>query len=587
MAGRIPQQFIDELLARADIVEVIDARVPLKKRGREYVACCPFHNEKTPSFYVSPQKQFYHCFGCGAHGTALGFLMEFEHMDFPEAVETLARGLGMEVPREEGAQVPRDSHAGLYGLMEQAQRYFKEQLRHSQEAIAYLKGRGISGQTAAEWGLGYAPGGWDGLLAHLGGAAAGEQLLQAGLAIRKDSGGYYDRFRNRLMFPIRDRRGRVIAFGGRVLGQGEPKYLNSPETPIFHKGRELYGLYEARKSASRLERLYVVEGYMDVIALAQAGVRNVVATLGTATTREHLERLFRVVPELVFCFDGDRAGRQAAWRALESTVAVLRDGLEAYFLFLPEGEDPDSLVRAQGAAGFQTQAAKAVSFSEFLIQGLEERHRLSTAEGQARMLEELRRVVQPLAPGMLREQIRDRLHKLGKLAGVDPRRLDAYLDEAPPGSAPGRPTAGAASGGMAHHQQVRVTPVRLAIALLLQQPALARELSDISWLEELTLPGVPLLRELLETLRENPHLNAAGLLERWRGRGQERHLLRLLQWQPPEAGDAVLARMFQDAVGRLRLKRDEQRTDYLLSKARREGLGPEEKAELQSLLTRR
>lgn len=577
MSGRIPQQFIDELLARADIVDIIDSRVPLKKRGREYVACCPFHSEKTPSFYVSPQKQFYHCFGCGAHGTAIGFLMEFEHLDFPEAVESIARSLGLEVPHE-GGERPRVAHDDLYGLMEGAQRYFRESLKRAPAAIDYLKGRGLSGEIAAEFGLGYAPERWDGLLEALGGNVHGRALAQAGLVVEKGTAQYYDRFRGRVMFPIRDRRGRIIAFGGRVIGPGEPKYLNSPETPIFHKGRELYGLYEARKSNTRLERLYVVEGYMDVIALAQAGVRNAVATLGTATTRDHLERLFRVVPQVVFCFDGDRAGRQAAWRALETAMPVMRDGREAYFLFLPEGEDPDTLVRSQGAQGFEALLAQAEGITDFLLRGLKERHPIASREGRASLAEEAKGLLKELSPGILREQV---LSALARVLGLDLERLERHLESPPATALPTRESEPV--GG----QQIRMTPVRLAVALLLQRPVLSTELRSVDWLEQLDLPGVPLLLELLETIRANPHLNAAGLLERWRGRSEERHLLRLLQWQPPEAEDEVLDCMFHDAIDRLRLKHVEQRTDYLLTKARHEALGPEEKAELQALLSGR
>ena len=575
MSGRIPQQFIDELLARADIVEIIDARVPLKKRGREYVACCPFHGEKTPSFYVSPQKQFYHCFGCGAHGTAIGFLMEYEHMDFPESVETIARSLGLEVPHEGGDHRPREGHDDLYALMEAAQRYFRDSLRQAPAAIEYLKGRGLTGETASEFGLGYAPDRWDGLLQALGSTAQGAALARAGLVIEKGTAQYYDRFRGRIMFPIRDRRGRIIAFGGRVIGPGEPKYLNSPETPIFHKGHELYGLFEARRSDTRLKRLYVVEGYMDVIALAQAGVRNAVATLGTATTRDHLERIFRVVPEVVFCFDGDRAGRQAAWRALEVSMPIVRDGREVYFLFLPEGEDPDSLVRQKGAQGFDEVAAQAVGITDFLLRGLKERHAVASREGRASLAEEAKGLLKDLAPGILREQV---LSALAKVLDLSIERLERHFESPPAEPLPTRAPEATAS------QQIRVTPVRLAVALLLQRPGLAAELSEIQWLQQLDLPGAPLLWELLEMFRSNPHLTTAGLLERWRGRSEESHLLRLLEWQLPETQDEVLDRMFHDAIDRLRLKHRHQRTDYLLNKSQHATLGPEEKSELQALL---
>jgi len=346
MAGRIPQSFIDEVLNRTDIVEVIDTRVPLKKAGREFKACCPFHTEKTPSFTVSQVKQFYHCFGCGEHGTAITFLMDYEHMEFVEAIEELARRAGLEVPRETGTTHSQTPSTLLhYALLERVADYYQEQLRtHPQagRAVEYLKQRGLTGEVAARFNIGFAPPGWENIAAALDAdGTIHKQLLELGLTIERDTGGSaYDRFRDRIQFPIRDRRGRTIGFGGRVLDDSTPKYLNSPESPVFHKGQELYGLFEARKAVRKLERILVVEGYMDVVALAQFGINYAVATLGTATTHEHLERLFRTVPEVVFCFDGDRAGREAAWRALENTLPVLRDGREARFLFLPDEEDP-------------------------------------------------------------------------------------------------------------------------------------------------------------------------------------------------------------------------------------------------------
>ncbi len=328
--SRIPQSFIDDLVARADIVEVIGSRVPLKKKGKEYAACCPFHHEKSPSFFVSPDKQFYHCFGCGAHGTVLGFLMAFERLDFVEAVETLAGQMGLTVPREGGEAPQAHPHAPLLAVLEDCARFYQAELKHTPRAIDYLKRRGVSGETAAAFGLGYAPPGFDTLERALRLDRQGiDQLKRAGMLSEGEHGRLYDRFRERIMFPIRDRRGRVIAFGGRVLGDEKPKYLNSPETPLFHKGHELYGLFEARKALGRPERLLVVEGYMDVVMLAQHGLREAVATLGTAVTREQVDLMFRHTAQVVFCFDGDEAGRRAAWRALESTLPVLRDGLDA------------------------------------------------------------------------------------------------------------------------------------------------------------------------------------------------------------------------------------------------------------------
>jgi DNA primase len=578
MAGRIPQHFIDELISRVDIVDVIDSRVPLKKRGREYMACCPFHSEKTPSFTVSPEKQFYHCFGCGAHGTALGFLMEYEHMDFVEAVESLAQSLGIEVPREGGEVTrPKREFEDLYAVMEAAAEFYRQQLRHSTRAIDYLKGRGLSGQIAADYGMGYAPAGWDGLLQHLGRDAVGA-MHKAGLLIQRDSGGFYDRFRDRVMFPIRDRRGRTIAFGGRIIDDGTPKYLNSPETPIFHKGRELYGLYEARKASTKLERILVVEGYMDVIALAQNGITNAVATLGTATTEEHLSTLFRVVPSVVFCFDGDRAGRQAAWRALEHALPVLRDGLEAYFLFLPEGEDPDTLVRQLGREGFEARVDGAMGLSDFLIAGLRERHNVLSHEGRAHLADDARKLLKPLPPGFLREQL---LSELARLLNLPPERLEKHLE------APEEPLPAPRQARPQGTHQIQMNPVRLALALALIQPDLASELEALPALESPDIPGSALLAEVLETARQNPHLTSAAMIERWRERQEYPHLLKLMEWEPAASDSATLRRMFLDAIARLVSKRAELRTEYLLHKSRVEELDPEEKAELQTLLQHR
>jgi len=329
MAGRIPQSFIDELLARTDIVEVVGSRVQLKKGGREWKAPCPFHNEKTPSFWVSPDKQFYHCFGCGAHGTALGFLMEHDKLPFPDAVEELASRLGLEVPREDDGRGPRERPGeDLYSLLSQVTQFYRDALKDSKAARDYLKRRGLNSETCVQFAIGYAPDAWDSVLKRFGGAEERvRRLLDTGLIIERSGSreaGHYDRFRDRLMFPIRDIRGRTVGFGGRIIGEGEPKYLNSPETPLFHKGRELYGLYEARQALRQVDRLLLVEGYMDVVRLAQAGIHYAVATLGTATTPEHLNRLFRVTNEVVFCFDGDRAGRSAAWRALENALGHAR-----------------------------------------------------------------------------------------------------------------------------------------------------------------------------------------------------------------------------------------------------------------------
>jgi DNA primase len=580
MSGRIPQSFIDDLLARVDIVEVIDSRVPLKKAGRDYSACCPFHNEKTPSFSVSQTKQFYHCFGCGAHGSAIGFLMEYEHLEFVEAIEELARSQGLEVPREAGLGArPSDDSQRLFALLERADRYFRQQLRdhaQAQRAVSYLKQRGLTGEIAARFGIGYAPPGWENLETELGQDPQTRQdLLRLGLTLTRDDGSPYDRFRDRVMFPIRDRRGRVIGFGGRVLGDDKPKYLNSPESPVFHKGQELYGLFEARKTERKLERLLVVEGYMDVVALAQFGIGYAVATLGTSTTHEHLERLFRTVPEVVFCFDGDRAGREAAWRALENTLPVLQDGRQARFLFLPEGEDPDSLVRKEGKDAFERLVREAMPLSEYLFEHLAAQVDMGSLDGRARLVDLARPLLRQIPEGVFRQLLGQRL---GELSGMDGRRLDAILrGDAPPPAPPSRPAPRPRS------QDGGPNPVRHAISLLLHQPALGQAVQVPEGIADDDSPGMDLLRSLLEITRERPHLTTGALLEHWRDTEQGRHLHKLAgtRLQVPEAG---MAQELQGALERLTQQYREREAERLLDESRVRTLTSDEKISLQQLL---
>jgi len=568
--ARIPEHFIDELLARTDIVEVINQRVPLKKAGREYTACCPFHNEKTPSFTVSPTKQFYHCFGCGAHGSAISFLMEYEHLDFVEAIETLAHDAGLEVPRESGTpssgQIDSPRINSQYELLEQAAQYYQNQLKHHPEAIEYLKQRGLSGEIARDYGIGYAPDAWDGLLSHLG--ASPQDMELAGLVIKNDSGRYYDRFRKRIMFPIRNRKGQVIAFGGRVLYDGSPKYLNSPETSTFHKGQEVYGLFEARQHTRKLERLLVVEGYMDVIALAQHDIRYAVATLGTATSAEHIQRLYRLVPQIVFCFDGDRAGRDAAWKALKTTLPLIQDGREANFLFLPEGEDPDSLVRTQGKEGFEALLQGATGLAEFFIQGLTQAHNSHSQTGRTQLARAGMELIQDMQSGLLKTHL---IEELARISHFHPQQLQSILRQPEQ-----------ASGGVDRRQQLQVTPVRLILHALLHQPGLAKEASSTHFLQEMELPGLSIVREILENLHHNPDLSTAALLERWRGREEEPHLHRLMEWAPPRNDETTLDKLFHDALAQLQRRHSEQRLEQLLHKAEHTGLDESEKQELRS-----
>jgi DNA primase len=567
--GRIPQHFIDDLLARTDILEVIERYVPLKKRGREYIACCPFHHEKTPSFTVSQDKQFYHCFGCGAHGTALGFLLDYEHLEFVEAIETLASDIGLEVPSATEGARQNEQHDDLYEVLEQAARVYQQALRESPRAIDYLKHRGLSGELAREYALGYAPANPQHLSQRFA-RSRSDDLLQAGLLKQDEQGRRYARFRNRIMFPIRNRRGRVLGFGGRVLDDGLPKYLNSPETPLFRKGESLYGWYEMRKQQAKLRRIILVEGYMDVLALAQHGIQEVVAALGTATTRQHLQQIFRATHEVVFCFDGDRAGREAAWRATQQLLPIFRDGLEARFMFLPEGQDPDTVIRREGKNAFLERSVAAQPLSEYLFQRVSEGlGGAQDAAGRARLAELAKPLLQILPEGVFKELMYKELA----------RQTGASLDRLAPS---------VQTGGT--EQRIRATrltinsPVRMAVAILLHRPDVAREVGQSAWLRDLKLPGIPLLVHMLETLAISPYLTPAALLERYRGSEYYSHLLKLTGWRPPPSEDFDFTSEFRDALARLSTRAVEQRADSLLQRERAGGLNAQERQELQHLL---
>ncbi len=426
----IPQSFIQDLINRVDIVGVVERYVPLKRAGANYVACCPFHSEKSPSFTVSPTKQFYHCFGCGAHGTAVGFVMEYTGAGFVDAVNELAQGAGMQVPEVSKIERPRgktDEGDDLYEILLRAAQYYRQQLKTAPPAIAYLKQRGVSGEIAKQFGIGYAPDGWQNLQAPFPDYHA-KGLVAAGLVVQGDEGKRYDRLRGRIVFPIVDQRGHIIGFGGRVLDQGEPKYLNSPETPLFEKGRELYGLYQGRRAIRDAGRVLVVEGYMDVVALAQHGIGYAVATLGTATTPVHVQKLLRQAEDIVFCFDGDDAGRRAAWRALENSIEHLADGKKVSFLFLPQGEDPDSYVRKLGKDAFEKLVADAQPLSQFMLRELSARTGLDTHEARARLLQEARPLVKRVAAPLLSLMLRKQLAALG---GIGQDELDGLYEIRP------------------------------------------------------------------------------------------------------------------------------------------------------------
>ncbi|MGB3747871.1 MAG: DNA primase [Rhodanobacter sp.] len=587
MRGLIPDSFIDELLSRVDIVDVIERRVPLKKAGREWTACCPFHNERTPSFYVSPAKQFFHCFGCGVHGSAIKFLMDYDRLEFPDAVEELAQSVGLTVPREGGRDDrPREDKTDLYALLDASASWYQQQLPGSAEAQAYCKKRGLDADTIARFRLGWAPAGYDGVIKALGNTPRRMELLdEAGMVSTGERGSRYDRFRERLMFPILDRRGRVIAFGGRIIeksGDGSPvldpraqdarksdgpKYLNSPETTLFHKGRELFALWQVKQANTNLQRIVVVEGYMDVIALHQAGLPIAVATLGTATTPEHTELLFRAAPDVVFCFDGDRAGRAAAWKALESALPRLRDGRQAYFLFLPDGEDPDSLVRKEGKDGFDKRIREAMPLSDYFFNELSRDVDMASLDGRARLAERARPLIAKLPDGAFRDLMAQELEKRSgarAVLQVDPAAHRAVQ----------RPMA------------VQRSLVRSAISLLLTQPGMADRVEKPYRFLRLDKPGVDLLAELLDLARARPGINPAMLVEHFAERPEYPALQKLMAATVVGEADAQAAEFF-DALRRMEEQAVSQRRDALTAKSREGALDSAEKAELRELLAAR
>jgi DNA primase len=591
--GRIPREFIDELLIRADVVDVINARVPLKKKGREYTACCPFHNEKTPSFTVSPNKQFYHCFGCGVHGSAISFLMEYEHLDFVEAIESLAESLGITVPREEGGKGPSDEQRqrskDLFTLLQDASEFYQLQLKGSDKAVNYLKGRDLSSEVSKRFGLGYSPVGWDNLYKPFLKNYPEQQLVDSGLVIKNEDDPNnvktYDRYRDRIMFPIRNRKGQTIGFGGRVLGDDLPKYINSPETSVFHKGSELYGFYEARMHTKKLERIVVVEGYMDVIALAQFGLSYAVATLGTATTQDHIKQLFRAVPEVIFCFDGDRAGREAAWRALENALPVMQDGKEIRFMFLPDGEDPDTQIRKIGQQAFEELFTKASSLTEYFAENLHNRFNISSDEGRSRFIQEASKLLQQMPDTLIKDQL---ITRLAKQTNIEERVLRKRL--AKPNNTheisyeSERPFEPSQPQSRLSNREVRQTPIRYAISLLLSNPELVQFVENIEQIVLSELPGSDLLTTLIETLQESPNINAAALLERWRNTEFEAPLILLMKWQPESDDEEVLRCEFEDCLKHIHKRANEIKVESLLHKERTSGLVDQEKQELLFLL---
>jgi DNA primase len=627
--ARIPQKFIDDLLDRVDIVEVIDRRVKLKKTGKNFSACCPFHDEKTPSFSVNPGKQFYYCFGCGAGGNALGFLMDYERLEFPEAVESLAQTVGLQVPKEElrpGQTPPQDTNRPILEQLEQATRFYEHSLRKHPEAkraVAYLKGRGLSGEIARAFRVGFAPPGWDNLLQTADKDAQQiKRLTDGGMLVTNDRGRTYDRFRDRIVFPILDARGRVIAFGGRVLGDDKPKYLNSPETPVFHKSRELYGLYQARKSERSLNRIVVVEGYMDVIALAQYGIGYAVATLGTATSEAHMERLFRHVPEVVFCFDGDEAGRKAAFRALESTLPVMHDGRQARFLFLPDGEDPDSLVRARGAEHLEHLFSSATPLENFLFDWVAQDLDISTLDGRARFSKQAAPFVHLIPEGVFKtlmyQSLADRTgididslkrlqtplpdRQIDQTANAEPRETgdaggyhdvdQGYAtndDDAPPPGLEIESYADSEGANLApHHDSLTPTSgnaTQRLLGLLVLNPTLAGQL-DAALIPDEERRDITLLAEVIDSINNQPDISTASLLGFWHGTPEGQLLTDLAGREPIEDPDQLteLAKaLFQQLLREGPLNQLKQEAALLKAKPY-EAMNDAEKQELMRLM---
>ncbi len=570
MAGRIPSSFVDELIANSDVVEIIGRFVPLQKKGREYMACCPFHEEKTPSFSVNPHKQLYYCFGCNEGGSVVKFLMNYRKLDFVEAIETLAQFAGVAVPRAGGAPAADKQHQQLFAVLAAAFEFYRKNLARIPTAAEYLAQRGIDASTATVFGLGYAPAGFDNLKRCFGRDYNERTLLKAGLLAQKAGTEHtYDKFRNRLMFPIRDRRGRVIAFGGRVLKDEEqPKYLNSPETEVFHKRNTLYGTHELKESR-RLDRVLVVEGYMDVVSLRARGVNNAVATLGTAVTHEHVRQLFRLCGQLVFCFDGDFAGRTAAARALEQALALFHDGRAVNFMFLPEGEDPDSFVGAHGKEAMEKAVDAAMPLSVFLFEHLCRELDLALPEGRATFAERAR----PMLAGLPRGTFRDLITaELADKAGVETGHLLAAHATRKP--QPRR---------IAGRHKTRYSAVRVAVALLLSNPALERQALASDEIRKIDRPGAALLADMLARIRHSPEIKTAALLEQYRDSEHERSLISLLHWPPPPDAAAE----FKHVMEHLHNLSQEQAFASLVRKSKTRALNEQEKSQLQGYLSRR
>ncbi|WP_300418195.1 DNA primase [uncultured Pseudoalteromonas sp.] len=574
MAGKIPRNFIDDLLARTDIVELIDSKVGLKKAGKDYQACCPFHNEKSPSFTVSQDKQFYHCFGCGANGNAISFVMEYDKLEFVDAIEELASLLNLDVPREKGSSSAPERTAAQkrsdYDLMLHTARFYQHQLKHhsnSAAVIDYVKGRGLSGETVKKFMIGYAPSEWEALCQQLGRTKEQkEQLVELKLASEKTPGRQFDFFRDRLMFPIRDKRGRVIAFGGRVMQADQgPKYLNSPETRIFHKGFELYGLYEAKQAHKKLEHILIVEGYMDVVALAEQGIEYAVAALGTATTAEHMHTLFRTTDKVICCYDGDRAGRDAAWRALENALPYLGDGKSLKFVFLPDGEDPDSLVQKEGKDAFEARLSEADDFTKVLFNKLSQEIDLTQDAGKAKLLSDALPLIEKIPSDFYQENI---LEHLGRLIGRTREQLNNRVKSP--------------KQQHAIERKFKITPMRQAIGILLQHPSLATSIAYMPELAEMKIAGIELFLRIQHLALEREGITTAQILESFRDGAEYDALVKLATWQH-QINDDRLETVFKNTFKFIEDQCLNYRLETLLIKDKTQGLSSEERLECHLL----
>jgi DNA primase len=576
MAGKIPRSFIDDLLARTDIVDLIDSKVGLKKAGKDYQACCPFHNEKSPSFTVSQDKQFYHCFGCGANGNAISFVMEYEKLEFVDAIEEIASMLNLDVPREQGGSSAPERTAAQkrsdYDLMLHTARFYQHQLKHhanSAAVIDYVKGRGLSGETVKKFMVGYAPSEWDGLCLQLGrNKEQKEQLVELKLASEKTPGRQFDFFRDRLMFPIRDKRGRVVAFGGRVMQADQgPKYLNSPETRIFHKGFELYGLYEAKQAHKKLEHILIVEGYMDVVALAEKEIEYAVAALGTATTSEHMHTLFRTTDKVICCYDGDRAGRDAAWRALENALPYLNDGKALNFVFLPDGEDPDSLVQKEGKDAFEQRLSEADDFTKVMFNKLSQEIDLTLDSGKAKLLSAALPLIEKIPSEFYQENI---LEQLGRLIGRTREQLNNRLKTP--------------KQQHAIERKFKITPMRQAIGILVQHPHLAKSVPFLPELAQMNIAGIGLLLRLQQQALEKENITTAQLLEFFRDTDDYEPLIKLATWQH-EINEERLETVFKNTFKFIEDQCLNYRLETLLIKDKTQGLNSDERLECHLLMT--